>query len=561
MILKSVYSYIEDPRPIPDEVFVYMDVDGKKHQLNNVKETHFTLYVPKGTREKYLSTEGWIKARVIEEMGQDEIVVTANVKTRVYGDTNPSFDYTVSQGEISGTPELKCDATKKSSVGKYEIKISSGTVTTPNVTYLNGTLTITKAPLTISVGEYTIEQGEDLPEFKITYDGFKNNETEEVLTKKVVLSYTATSTSEPGEYAIGLQGAEATNYEINYVPGKLTITPARKVYTLTYIIDNETYKVVEYEEGATITPEEEPASREGYTFSGWKGLPETMPNYNVTVTGSYTINKYKLIYIVDNIEYSSYDVEYGAIVPVETEPTKEGFTFSGWSEIPSTMPAMSVIITGYFVMSTFELNGLKYQLEDGKVSITGFNSDDTEVVIPTAIEIDGENYSVTSISLGAFQGCKGITSLIISNGIENIGDEAFAGCSNLKEIIIGNRVTRIGSRAFANVSRNSNRTRTEEGLKVVCYATEVPETAPDAFDNTEISKALLLVEDASVNSYFSKPILPESLQRHRDSHAPPFSHAQARHYVHGIEDISGASGADNTVTGEPRAAGLSRRRP
>ena len=105
--------------------------------------------------------------------------------------------------------------------------------------------------------------------------------------------------------------------------------------------------------------------------------------------------------------------------------------------------------------------------------------------------------------MGAFQGCKGITSLIISNGIENIGDEAFAGCSNLKEIIIGNRVTRIGSRAFANVSRNSNRTRTEEGLKVVCYATEVPETAPDAFDNTEISKALLLVEDASVNSYKS----------------------------------------------------------
>lgn len=98
-------------------------------------------------------------------------------------------------------------------------------------------------------------------------------------------------------------------------------------------------------------------------------------------------------------------------------------------------------------------------------------------------------------------------------------------------------------------------------LLLVCYATEVPETAPDAFDNTEISKALLLVEDASVNSYFSKPILPESLQRHRDSHAPPFSHAQARHYVHGIEDISGASGADNTVTGEPRAAGLSRRRP
>ena len=77
--LKSVYSYIEDPKPIPDEVFIYSvyEEDGRiiHRQLNNMRDSCFTVYVPKGTREKYLSTEGWMKARVFEEMGHDEMPV------------------------------------------------------------------------------------------------------------------------------------------------------------------------------------------------------------------------------------------------------------------------------------------------------------------------------------------------------------------------------------------------------------------------------------------------------------------------------------------------------
>ncbi len=47
------------------------------------------------------------------------------------------------------------------------------------------------------------------------------------------------------------------------------------------------YKAYQVEEGAIITPEEEP-TKEGYTFSGWSELPETMPAHDVTVTGSFT---------------------------------------------------------------------------------------------------------------------------------------------------------------------------------------------------------------------------------------------------------------------------------
>ena len=52
--------------------------------------------------------------------------------------------------------------------------------------------------------------------------------------------------------------------------------------------------------------------KEGYTFSGWSEIPETMPAQDVTVTGSFTINKYKLTYMVDGAEYKSYEIEFGA---------------------------------------------------------------------------------------------------------------------------------------------------------------------------------------------------------------------------------------------------------
>ena len=44
------------------------------------------------------------------------------------------------------------------------------------MTYVNGTLTITKAPLTVTANSYTIEQGDPVPTFEATYSGFKNGE-------------------------------------------------------------------------------------------------------------------------------------------------------------------------------------------------------------------------------------------------------------------------------------------------------------------------------------------------------------------------------------------------
>ena len=125
-------------------------------------------------------------------------------------------------------------------------------------------------------------------------------------------------------------------------------------YNLIYKVDGEDYKIIPTEYNSAITPEAAP-TKEGYSFSGWVGVPATMPAENVTVTGTFSINNYNLIYKVDGEDYKTVPTEYNSAITPEAAPTKEGFTFSGWGEIPATMPAHDVTITGSFTKGTFKL--------------------------------------------------------------------------------------------------------------------------------------------------------------------------------------------------------------
>jgi hypothetical protein len=175
--------------------------------------------------EGTITKEGKVNATATVT-GTESIIVTVKNIAREYADANPSFEYTVEGGELVGVPEITCEATEASSVGTYDIVVAKGSVSNPNVTYINGTLAITKAPLTIKAGTYTRKQDKKNPEFTLEYVGFKRNETEAVLTKKPVVSTNAKKGSPVGEYDVIVSGAEAQNYEISYVNGKLIITEA-----------------------------------------------------------------------------------------------------------------------------------------------------------------------------------------------------------------------------------------------------------------------------------------------------------------------------------------------
>jgi hypothetical protein len=91
-------------------------------------------------------------------------------------------------------------------------------------------------------------------------------------------------------------------------------------------------------------------------LSALNDYKETEPWKNFKSIVKIDMSKYDLVYIVDGEVYKSYEIEEGKIITPEAAPTKEGYTFSGWSEIPETMPAHDVTVTGRFVL-TGDANG------------------------------------------------------------------------------------------------------------------------------------------------------------------------------------------------------------
>ena len=176
---------------------------------------------------KVISKEGTVFERTCKVVVEEAppVVVTAKNITIEYGEPIPDLQYEV-ESNLIGIPALSCEATPTSPVGTYPITVERGTISSDNILFVNGTLTIAPAPLTIAAKDYQIQQGEPFPTFEATYSGFKNGETAEMLIRQPIFTCEATSGSEEGTYDITVSGAEAANYTITYTKGTLTIAGA-----------------------------------------------------------------------------------------------------------------------------------------------------------------------------------------------------------------------------------------------------------------------------------------------------------------------------------------------
>ena len=185
--------------------------------------TDCSFYVPRPYLQEYIDAIG-SKYSSIYPWDGGVVIVRAKSYSRVYGDENPVFELDLGGSSLEGVPELLCTVNATSQVGTYTIEVRKGTIKNEDVLFESGSLTITKAPLTISVGNYTKKQGDAMPTFKASYTGFKNGEDESVLIKQPVFETTATAESAPGEYPITVYGVEADNYEVkSYIAGTLTV--------------------------------------------------------------------------------------------------------------------------------------------------------------------------------------------------------------------------------------------------------------------------------------------------------------------------------------------------
>ena len=205
------------------------------------------------------------------------------------------------------------------------------------------------------------------------------------------------------EYSVTINApniAEREGYTFAWVDEIPAIMPAKDIvingsftinsYKLTYVVDGKDYQTMEVVYGDSIIAIATP-SKEGYTFSGWIEIPATMPAEDVTVNGSFTVNFYTITYIVDGELYQTVEVAYGEEIIAIDSPVKEGYTFSGWSEIPTIMPAGDIVVTGSFQLTditdiTFDGTVDVYNLQ-GVIVKRNIHIADMEKELPKGIYI------------------------------------------------------------------------------------------------------------------------------------------------------------------------------
>ena len=123
----------------------------------------------------------------------------------------------------------------------------------------------------------------------------------------------------------------------------------------------ETYKVKSDVTVRTAHPE-----KEGYTFTGWTNIANIvtvdtttgkfiMPAHHVRFDATFEINQYNVTYKVGTEVVGTDVYNFNSDVVIRPVPTKEGYTFTGWTSTDSAfdirgfkMPAHAVVIEGKF---------------------------------------------------------------------------------------------------------------------------------------------------------------------------------------------------------------------
>ncbi|MBI3849301.1 MAG: Ig-like domain repeat protein [Verrucomicrobia bacterium] len=170
------------------------------------------------------------------------LIGTADNQIRFYGQTNPVFTVTYTgfvngenAGVLTGTPGGSTVANTNSAVGDYPIQGSIQSTPNYTIRYVDGTLTVTPAPLVVAADDTSRAYGQTNPLFTATCRGLVNGEDTNALGGALLFNTTAVTNSPVGTYAIEPGGLTSTNYAITFSNGTLTVTG----FALTVSADNQ----------------------------------------------------------------------------------------------------------------------------------------------------------------------------------------------------------------------------------------------------------------------------------------------------------------------------------
>ena len=273
-----------------------------------------------------------------------------------------------------------------------------------NITCVNGTLTITKAPLTIKANAKTITYGEAATNDGVTYEGLAGSDTSSVVTG-LTYEYNYERYGNVGDYTITPKGATADNYDITYLSGKLTVN--KKTVGLTWSNTESLYYNGEAKNvTATAT---ELVNNDTISVTVVGGKETAVGNYTAkatALTGDKAGN-YALPTDVTNVT-KNYQIQAAlsasdlTIDPTTVTATIDGLTIKlvGYASTNVTVSATGATVDG----DKLTIHGVDYTIDRTGVKsigdkVTVANSD-VSVVLPTnaSNELKAVNNDATTIS-------------------------------------------------------------------------------------------------------------------------------------------------------------------
>lgn len=158
--------------------------------------------------------------------GTKTITITAEPKSKTYGDGDPALSYTSSPTLVNGdtfTGELNRapgENTGSYVINQHTLSLNSNYV----INYSDAHLTIGKKILKISANNESRVYGVANPVLSASYSGFAGADDAAVFTTPLQLRTAANINTAPGDYTITASGATALNYDIEFIDGSLRIT-------------------------------------------------------------------------------------------------------------------------------------------------------------------------------------------------------------------------------------------------------------------------------------------------------------------------------------------------
>ena len=177
-------------------------------------------------------------------VGPADLTVTVDPATKTYGAANPGFGVTITGfqsgdtiTDLAGTLIFTTSAGSGSDVGSYTVSASGLSSSNYAITFADGSLSVTKATLTVTPVDTAIATGDPIPtSFAVDFAGFVAGDDASVVSGSAACSTDAMAGDPAGAYTItcAVGTLAATNYDfVIGGTGVFTIGPVTLTVTVT----------------------------------------------------------------------------------------------------------------------------------------------------------------------------------------------------------------------------------------------------------------------------------------------------------------------------------------